>query len=568
MARLPAPGQDDNVWGAILNEFLLVAHGGDGTLLNSAVANAGGVTSVNGASPTNGAVTLNVAQALSPVSVVTSSANPYSASSGSFVPVDVSGGSVTVRLPSAPADKTRVEVKLIAASGTNSVTISASGSDVFNKSGGSSSLSLSLLNQGVMLQYASSNAIWYVQSDDLTLSQLDGRYTGLDANTRLAPADRDNVSAISTAAQSVSSLTNGTTYRFNCSSTSISQTLPTTPAVGTTIGFKRTDTVAANTLSLVAGGSDSFGDSSPTAIGGAQSITYVYGSDSAWHAVASLLPIANLLTTSVANTLYSPLGIPAWQGNYQYVAGQLALYQGNLYMAMNTFTSTPTFNGSNWYLVGQTSTIPIDGTPSDIQPVGNQSAGTVGKAADAGHIHPALVWLPSDSGMKAWSFDPAFMSTTSSSTTGGAIVFSKVRIALAQSVSDVWFNITTAAVNANATGTECGVAIYDATGGATQYAASGTGTAAAVFDSTGFNSVALSSSVTLQPGIYTVAWWCNVTTGGSQPAFSRGASNTAVNVGQTGSNARYGNAQTGVTTTPSLLSSMTAGQTAWWVALS
>lgn len=56
--RLPNPGQDDGTWGDLLNTYLQVSHGTDGTLLASAVKTAGGVTSVNGKTPTNGAVTL------------------------------------------------------------------------------------------------------------------------------------------------------------------------------------------------------------------------------------------------------------------------------------------------------------------------------------------------------------------------------------------------------------------------------------------------------------------------------------------------------------------------------
>jgi hypothetical protein len=41
MARLPIPGSDDGAWGQLLNDFLDVAHAGDGTLKNSAVTNAG-----------------------------------------------------------------------------------------------------------------------------------------------------------------------------------------------------------------------------------------------------------------------------------------------------------------------------------------------------------------------------------------------------------------------------------------------------------------------------------------------------------------------------------------------
>ena len=56
--RLPIPGSDDNVWGSILNGFLGVAHNNDGTLQTSAITTAGGVTSINGAKPVGGNVTV------------------------------------------------------------------------------------------------------------------------------------------------------------------------------------------------------------------------------------------------------------------------------------------------------------------------------------------------------------------------------------------------------------------------------------------------------------------------------------------------------------------------------
>lgn len=37
MSRLPVPGSDDNTWGNVLNDFLLVAHDTDGTLLGTSV---------------------------------------------------------------------------------------------------------------------------------------------------------------------------------------------------------------------------------------------------------------------------------------------------------------------------------------------------------------------------------------------------------------------------------------------------------------------------------------------------------------------------------------------------
>jgi hypothetical protein len=113
------------------------------------------------------------AQVLVPTTVKTSA---YTASPGDFIPVDASGGSVTITLPTAPADRTRIEIKMIATSGTNTVTFNTGGSDVLNKTSGVTTGTLSLLNQAIMLQYATTGNIWYVQSDDLPLSQLDARY--------------------------------------------------------------------------------------------------------------------------------------------------------------------------------------------------------------------------------------------------------------------------------------------------------------------------------------------------------------------------------------------------------
>lgn len=56
--RLPNPGGDAGDWGDILNTFLEVSHNTDGTLQTSAITQAGGVSSVNGKTPSNGAVTL------------------------------------------------------------------------------------------------------------------------------------------------------------------------------------------------------------------------------------------------------------------------------------------------------------------------------------------------------------------------------------------------------------------------------------------------------------------------------------------------------------------------------
>lgn len=123
---------------------------------------------------------VGASQGLIPTAIKTSA---YTANPGDFVPVDASSGGVTITLPTTPADKSRIAIKMINTATSHTVTINSGGSDVFNKSGGSTSATLSLLNQAVIIQYMVSGGIWYVQDDDLPLSQLDSRYVGAPAST-------------------------------------------------------------------------------------------------------------------------------------------------------------------------------------------------------------------------------------------------------------------------------------------------------------------------------------------------------------------------------------------------
>jgi hypothetical protein len=110
---------------------------------------------------------------LTPTAVKTTA---YTASAADYVPVDTTAGNVTITLPAAPANRALVGVKQVIQGGSNTVTITC-GAAVFNKAGGGTTLTLPLLNQGVLLQYASGPGIWYVLADDLGLSTLDTRYS-------------------------------------------------------------------------------------------------------------------------------------------------------------------------------------------------------------------------------------------------------------------------------------------------------------------------------------------------------------------------------------------------------
>lgn len=112
---------------------------------------------------------------LNPTAVKTAN---YTAVANDFVPVDTTSGNITVTLPTAPADGTRVGVKQVIQGGTNTVAVACAGSDVLNKSGGSTSLTLTTLAQGTQLQYSATSGIWYAISSDFGLSQLDVRYAG------------------------------------------------------------------------------------------------------------------------------------------------------------------------------------------------------------------------------------------------------------------------------------------------------------------------------------------------------------------------------------------------------
>jgi hypothetical protein len=105
----------------------------------------------------------------------------YTASPGDFAKIDSTAGPYTVTLPAAPADKTALGVKLVRSAATvNPVTVTCGGSDSFNVSGGTT-LTLKLLNQGVLLQYNAGATAWDVHADDLPLGGLDGRYPQLAA---------------------------------------------------------------------------------------------------------------------------------------------------------------------------------------------------------------------------------------------------------------------------------------------------------------------------------------------------------------------------------------------------
>jgi hypothetical protein len=110
------------------------------------------------------------------LSGTTPASSSYTAAPGDLVMLTATASSDAVTLPNAPYDRTRVAAKLVAVSGTYDAVIATSGSDTFNTAGGSTSLTLSLVNQAINLQYVAATKVWVVVGDDLPLADADARY--------------------------------------------------------------------------------------------------------------------------------------------------------------------------------------------------------------------------------------------------------------------------------------------------------------------------------------------------------------------------------------------------------
>lgn len=112
MSRLPIPGSDTNAWGDILNDYLNVSHDSNGNIKQAALQSSGGVTSVNGKTPTNGAVTL--------------SASDVGATGGAPQPLSV----------------------VISKSGSNTIATKADGTSLYTGTDGGAALSAAITSVG------------------------------------------------------------------------------------------------------------------------------------------------------------------------------------------------------------------------------------------------------------------------------------------------------------------------------------------------------------------------------------------------------------------------------------
>lgn len=95
----------------------------------------------------------------------------YTAAPDNLVPVDTAtpNANVTVTLPTAPPTNTRITVKHIAVGSGKSAIIACGAGDFFNKVSGPTSISLTLLNQSVTVQYDAPTKVWTALQDDISV---------------------------------------------------------------------------------------------------------------------------------------------------------------------------------------------------------------------------------------------------------------------------------------------------------------------------------------------------------------------------------------------------------------
>lgn len=123
--------------------------------------------------------------------VSVSKAANYTANPFELVSCDASASSFTVTLPTSPADKTVITIKLntIANVGsTNYVTVKCGGTDKFNEPTGTTEIYLYLFGSYAQCQYDSSTGLWYTFISAGTLN-FATNFPGIDATTPITDAN-------------------------------------------------------------------------------------------------------------------------------------------------------------------------------------------------------------------------------------------------------------------------------------------------------------------------------------------------------------------------------------------
>ncbi len=136
----------------------------------------------------------------------------------------------------------------------------------------------------------------------------------------------------------------------------------------------------------------------------------------------------------------------------------------------------------------------LDGNAADIAPPGTVLAGAVGKAADAGHVHPMVnEWTPADYGALGSVAPWEASGSASGALTAGTVYLIRYNVRYAHTVTNVLFRVATASAGAS---TGSFVGLYSSAGALLSGSAD-TGALAA-----GIKTVALTTPQALTAGTF------------------------------------------------------------------
>jgi hypothetical protein len=226
------------------------------------------------------------------------------------------------------------------------------------------------------------------------------------------------------------------------------------------------------------------------------------------------------------------------------------------------------YTGSGWVASGGSNGsaggVTVDNTSLPLADAIVATPGNSAKAAPANHQHPRTYWNPSDQGLVTWTMDVMTATANSILPAQGTLYVVRVHVPAAASVRNILAGITNA--GAGLKSGQCFAGVWNAASGARVGV---TADQSAGWATTGVKTMALSGGpVNLTAGDYYIGLYANGTT---LPNFARGNNQIGgafANAGMT-ANFRVATANTGLTSTPpTTLGTLTAANTAWWLALS
>jgi hypothetical protein len=218
--------------------------------------------------------------------------------------------------------------------------------------------------------------------------------------------------------------------------------------------------------------------------------------------------------------------------------------------------------------------IPTVGSASNIAFVAaTASAGSTGHYADAGHVHPYVGWLPSDNNLLYATGDPSSSGSTwvpTGATASGIVYLSKIRLAVAITMTNLWYGLSGAAGGAATTGNYFGV--YDTTG--TLQAV--TSDLTSVYNgSTGAKEAAFVTPYSAAAGTYFIATLVNGTWAANTWSLKATGGGVTANAGLSAPSLKFSNLLTGQTTLPGTItlanqvtSAVAAGACSQWFGIS